>query len=195
VKIIDKIKYRIGVYYLKKERLVHRDHKKTINFNDAKYVGIIYKVIDEDNHNTVMEFIKSLQDKSVDVYALGFVDYKEVPHYCYKKLKHSFVSLKNLNWHYKPLGNEVHDFMDKDFDILIDLSLENFLPVQYILSSSHSKFIVGKYFDHSAHYYDMMLKVENTYSINDFIRVVVEYLKIIKTRKECMPFIKQLELL
>ncbi len=195
MKIINSIKTKIGIYFLKKETLKHRKHKEIISFNEAKHIGIIYKVVDEDFHNSVIEFIKTLQDIDIDVHALGFVDYKDIPHYCYPKIKHKVLTLKHLNWHYKPMGIDVNDFSNKEFDILIDLTMNNYIPVQYVLSHSQAKYIVGKYYETSTHYYDMMLKVDNSFKINEFIKVVVEYLKIIKPHKKCIPITKQLELL
>lgn len=195
MKIFNNIKKKIGTYILKKELVKHRIHKETVNLQEAKHIGILYKVSDEETHNCIEEFIKSLQDKDIDVSTLGFADYKEIPHYCYPKIKHKILTLKNLNWHYKPTGMDVHDFINKDFDIIMDLSMEDFLPFKYVLSHSKAKFIVGKYDDSSTHFYDMMLKVDNSTKINDFIKIVVEYLNIIKKHRECKTSIKQLELL
>jgi hypothetical protein len=195
VKIFNNIKKKIGTYILKKESVKHRKNKETISMHEAKNIGILYKVSNEETHDFVVEFIKSLQDKDIDVKALGFIEYKEIPHFCFPKLKHNFLTKRNINWHYKPTGNEIVDFINKEFDILIDLSMENYLPIQFVLSRTNAKFVVGKYYDNTTHYYDMMLKVDDSIKINNFIKVVVDYLNIIKTRKECIPFIKQLELL
>jgi len=195
VRIIEKLKNKIGFYYLRKESLKYRKNKQTVNINDAKSIGIIYKVTDENLNKEVVGFIKLLQNKNIDVYGLGFVDYKNIPHYCYPSLKHIFISKNKINWYYKAKGNEINDFISKDFDILIDLTMDLYLPGQFILSQSNARFIVGKYHENTEHYYDMMLKVDSGISIKDYINSIVDYLKIIKEQKKCIPFIKQLELL
>jgi len=195
VKIKNNIKNKIGTYLLKQEKHRTRKNKQTINIKEAKIIGILYKIIDEETHNCVSEFIKSLQDKQIHVHAIGFTDYKEIPHYCYPKITYSFLTPKNINWHFKPTGKEVNDFLNKEFDIVIDLTLEKYLPIQYLLSQVKAKFIVGKYDDNYTHYYDMMLKVDKPTKIADFIKIIVDYLNIIKTQKECTPLISQPELL
>jgi len=195
VKIKNKIKNKIGNYILKQEKHRVRKNKQIINLKDAKTIGILYRIIDEETHNCVSDFIKTMQDKQIHIHAIGITEYKDIPHYCYPKITYSFLTLKNINWYFKPIGKEVNDFLNKEFDIVIDLTTEKYLPIQYLLSQVKAKFIVGKYYDNSTHYYDMMLKVDKPTKIADFIKVIVDYLNIIKTHKECTPLISQPELL
>lgn len=195
MKTKNNIKNKIGTYFLKQEKHRIRKNKQTINFEDAKTIGILYRIIDEETHYAVAEFIKSLQDKQIHVHAIGFTDYKNVPHYCYPKITYSFLTIKNLNWHLKPIGKEVNDFVNKEFDIVIDLTTEKYLPIQYILLHTKAKFIIGKYYDNHTHYYDMMLKVDKPTKIADFIKLIVEYLNIIKIPQVCTQNINQPELL
>ena len=59
-----------------------------------------------------------------------------------KKLDSGFFCKSDLNWYGRPT-NEVQQFIESDFDILIDLELEPVLALKYILKSSNAKMKVG----------------------------------------------------
>ena len=52
-------------------------------------------------------------------------------------------SNKNLNWFGKPYGHLITNFLDYEYDILIDLSLKNHYPLNYLLKASTAKFKIG----------------------------------------------------
>jgi hypothetical protein len=112
---------------------------------------------------------------------LGFIDEKELPADYQSKLEFDFFTRKDLSRFYKPGGNTVKNFIQEDYDILIDLTSEEVIPLRYILNYSRARFKVGFYSEENQPYYDLMINMKK-YNMIDFIDQVNHYLKIINTK-------------
>ncbi len=159
MKFIDNTKHFFGIRILKnKLRGISRE-TIVCNINDAKSVGIIYNATNLMNFEIIKDFAKTLMNKKIEVSALGYVHSKKlIDHYLYRK-GFDFITKNNLNWYYKPASNIVSGFIKKPFDILINLSLEDYYPIQYIVALSSSPFKVGKYSE-EPNYMDFMIDIE-----------------------------------
>lgn len=132
---------------------------KVCNINDARNIGIIFNATNMASFEIIRNFIKSLSGKKVKVNALGYVHSKKlIDHYLYRK-GFDFFTKGNLNWFNIPVKDTVENFIKKPFDILINLYLEEYYPIQYIVALSASTFKVGKYFD-EPNYLDFMIDIE-----------------------------------
>ena len=94
-------------------------------------------------------------------------------------LQFDFFFLKDLNWYYKPQNYVINNFLEKDYDILINLCTSNCVPVKYLAGSSRAKFKVGKFEDNLS-VYDMMIDVKQN-SLETLIKEVKHYLNLINT--------------
>jgi hypothetical protein len=56
-----------------------------------------------------------------------------------------------------PHGNVVQNFIAEEYDILIDLTLHDEYPLQFIMAKSQARFKVGRLNNKSAHFLDMMI--------------------------------------
>ena len=149
--------------------------KKFISLSNALSIGILYNVGEEEEYKRFTSFVASLQNEKKEIKALGLVKYNLVPHYCYPRLSFDYLIKKNVNWYGKPSGEFVKDFISKDFDILINLDLDQNPVFNYISGLSHAKFKIGKYSKLNEKYLDFMLEVENNINVDDFIKKLMEY--------------------
>ncbi|MDP4267511.1 MAG: hypothetical protein Q8880_08765 [Bacteroidota bacterium] len=187
MEIIDKIKYIIGTYFLKKEIEKRQRVKRITNIADAKTIGILYELSDVERYGIISDFVKSLQDKQKIVKALGYIPAKIVPHYCFPKISFDFFTQKDLNWYYKPINKRVYDFINTEFDILIDLTTDKIFPLEYIATLSSAKFKTGRK-DHSKaddkQLYDLMIDIEKNKTVLTFIKHIDYYLSIINKKND-----------
>jgi len=134
-------------------------HTRVCNINEAKSVGILYNATNPVSFEIIKTFTKVLMQKKIEVSALGYVNSKKlIDHYLYRK-GYDFFTRNELNWFYKPASITVQEFIKRPFDILINLSLENYYPIQYITALSSSSFKVGKLLG-EPFYMDMMIDIE-----------------------------------
>jgi hypothetical protein len=179
---VNDIKHKLGNYFLKKELQASNGRsKRVVNIKDANSVALLYKVRDEAWHKTIKRYVAHLKEEEGirKIMAFGYFDGKEAPHYLQSKLEFDFFSKKDLNWMSKPSGLAVNNFVAESYDILIDLSMESYVPLRHVLNRSKAKFKVGLYSEENEKYYDLMISIQNAKSLPHFIEQVNYYLSII----------------
>lgn len=181
MKLINKIRYRLA------RRNIQSDHQKLIrirkpsNLESAQYVALLYYLPDEDTYKKVEEFIKSLNELNIKVKVASYTDQKIIPHYFIPKLLQDIVTIKDINWYYQPVKAFVKDFLEEEFDILIDLSLHEQIPLQYLAVSSKAGLKIGRFDESNQEYYDLMIDIPTDAPIEYFISQVMHYLNKINT--------------
>lgn len=185
MKLFDRLKEWMGIRRLLRD--LPQDRRPLArNLVAARKVAIVYVVEDEAAHNQVRNYVKRIkEDIGIShIMALGLVDRKIMPHYLHAKLNFDAISLKDLNWYRIPQGKTVQNFMTEEFDVIIDLSLEDRLPIQYIMAKSRSRFKVGRYSESNKRILDMMIDVAGARSLPQLIQQVHHYLLMINAKPE-----------
>lgn len=156
---MNKLKLNIGKYILK-VKTKELDRKKTvIGLSYAKSVGIIFNATSNKSFDLVKDLVKILTEKGIKCNTIGYINSKKIgEHYLYRK-GFAFITNKQLNWYYKPTDEQADEFINTEFDILINLSISDDFPVQYLTALSKAKFKVGKPGVFTP-YLDMMIDVK-----------------------------------
>ncbi len=146
---------RIIQSYLRK----NKREVKACNIDNAKTIGILFNATHQISFEIVKEMVKNLSNKKSKIDVLGYVDSKNlIDHYLYRK-GFEFFTHKQLNWYYKPIDETVNSFIKNKFHILINLSLDDPYPIQYIVALSKARFKVGRYTEGNE-YLDLMIDIE-----------------------------------
>jgi hypothetical protein len=185
--MFGKLRIKIGQYYYKRDISHSERHCHMTNLKDAKRIGILYTLDDVPDYERVSEFVSKLQGDHKEVKALGFVKNKNLVQRFLPKLSYDFFSKRDLTWFYKPIHNQVRDFIEKEFDILIDLSLQDNFPLKYISGLSKALFRVGKYSEKNTEYYDLMIDLKPTMTSEDYLGHVQHYLTVINSNAKRIP--------
>ena len=180
--IISEIKQSAGKYIFYRKLKNLKRNKKLVNLNEAKTVGIVYNVTNQEIFKKVKLLIKDLTTAKRQVMAIGFVNRKSIPDYCIAAYSGYYFDQKDLNWFGGPKNNYIKEFINKEFDILIDLTLEDVFVIQFISGLSKSRLKVGRYSENHIKYYDLMIKVNNSLSLDIFIEQILHYLLILKSK-------------
>lgn len=171
------IKCKIGELNLRK-RLKNLQRKvKTHNFITAKSVGILFSSPDEHSFNAIKDFLSFLSQKEIKVIALGYVPSKKIPQQFLLRKGINFYCNTDLNWYYKPKNEIVDQFMNQEFDILFDLSLNDYFTVNYVGSLSKATFKIGKQSDNA--YPDLVIDINKNKSVDYLIEQIKHYLNIL----------------
>lgn len=180
VKTIRNIRRFFGVYDLrKKQRRVTRK-KRLHNFTTAGTAGIIFICRHEEEFRAVKDFKEFLESESIRTDVVGYVSDKEVPdHYLLRKGFYFFCQ-KDLTWYFRPNADFVDGFIRKEFDILFDLSLENYFPVNYIVKLSPAAYKIGRF--RETDQYDLMIDIREDRSVPFLIEQIKHYLSILHTK-------------
>jgi hypothetical protein len=130
---------------------------KLCPMKQARSIGILYEVGDEQEYIRITRFVSELQSTKKEVRTLGYISGKIIPHYCYPKLAYDYISKKNINWYYKPYGDKFRDFAKQDFDLLLNLDMKNNLSLHYAAAMSQASMKAGAYDDIFKCVYDFMV--------------------------------------
>ena len=180
--VIDKIKNLTANYHFKKEMAGQKRQKQYVSLNNARHIGLAYYLDNDQTYSVVSSFVKSLQDKNIKVKAMGYVRDKYLTQRYLPKISFDFFYGKDLNWLDKPGGSYVKDFLHDEFDIFIDLTMEDQLPIRYISARARARFKVGRYCENNKDIFDMLIKLEEGAGIDRLINEINHYLTIINPR-------------
>jgi hypothetical protein len=159
MKWAEDIKNRIGRQVLASKLRSRHRKVQVCNLENAKRIGIIYNATEYISFEIIKDLVKQLSDNSLTVSILGYVNSKKlIDHYLYRK-GFDFFSKNDLNWYYRPVSTLAVQFMDEPFDLLLNLSLEDYFPIHYITMLSQASFKCGRFFpaDESL---DFMIDIE-----------------------------------
>lgn len=149
----------MGEKALHKARLTEKRKVKVCNILSAKQVGIIFDATNPIYFETIKNLVKDLNHKKIEVTVLGYINHKDVPElYLYRK-GFDFFTRNELNWKFIPESAIVTGFINKPFDILINLTLDQSFPIRYVASRSKAHFKVAT-FDQWEYLFDMTIDLQ-----------------------------------
>jgi len=181
VKFINNIKEGIGRKILKIKTKSLERNKQAFSFDKARTAGILLNAKDVKTFELTQTFIKFIRSKDIETLSFGYVDDEKVISAYDYQIGMDHFTKKQLNWYNKPIGLSIEQFISKEFDILIDLTLDEFFPVQYIVGISRAKFKVGRFISDNS-YYDMMIDIEKKNTLEYLIEQITHYLLLINPK-------------
>jgi hypothetical protein len=178
VSIFNNLKLKAGNYKLKKKLANFKRKRESHNFQTAKTAGILFTPTDAVSFEQIKQFLAYLNSYKLQIYVLGYIDSKTIPENFLFWKGINLFSKKELHWNCIPKTPIVKDFINKPFDLLFDLSLIDYFPVEYIARLSHSKFKIGRFTEeHSG--YDLMFELEKDKKLESFLENIKQYLALI----------------
>jgi hypothetical protein len=156
---IDTFKEYMGRRVLAQKLKNQIRHPIICNIDHVQHIGIIYNATEYVSFEIIRNLVKDLSHDSRKITVLGYVDSKKlIDHYLYRK-GFDFFSKNELNWYSKPVSTVVDHFIAEPFDLLINLSLEEYYPIRYITALSAASFKAGKFSPDEIHL-DFMIDIE-----------------------------------
>lgn len=171
---------KIANYLFLREVGKQKRNSESVTFDEAKKIGILYEATSDQHYEIVKQFVKDIRSQQKDVLALGYVDKKELPAMRFAKLGLDFFTRRSINWKMKPMDPMVNNFINGNFDILINLNTDRCFPLKYVSAMTKARFKIGKYDQKNFPFFDMMIQTSETGSLKDFIVQLTHYLKLLK---------------
>lgn len=182
--MFEKIRRGIGHYYFRREQSLAPNVHGMVTLPEARKVGILYTLENVPDYEKVSAFVSQLQQENKEVKALGFVKTKSLIQRFLPKLSYDFFSKRDLSWFYRPVHKKVRDFIDKEFDLLIDLSLSDSFPLKYISGLSKAVCRVGRFSEGNTSYYDLMIAAKPAVTFDEYLLQIRHYLTIINNSEK-----------
>ena len=174
----------IQTYFLKRDfekkhgRLMR--NRKFFNPATAKTFGVVFDASQESDYNRVSSFVRHLQANNKKVKAMGYISYKDLPHYVMQTISYDFIMKKDLNPILKPNNIHALDFIKSEFDILVDFNMDNNPVLRYISGLSMAKFKIGLLDKSNEEIFDFMLQGIDKGNMAGYAKEVLHYLEILQ---------------
>ena len=168
----------IGRIMLRQKLKSRKRRKKVYNLRTARTIGILFDATNPKCFEPVQRFYKELSGDHLKINVMGYFHGKVVPDkYLFKK-DFIFFFKTEVRWPTVIKNKDTLKFIDKPFDILIDLNLNRQFLFDQIVALSKAKFKVGR-FREEKNYYDLMINMEKEPTLEYFIQQVSHYLEMI----------------
>ncbi|HLP13177.1 MAG TPA: hypothetical protein VK177_14665 [Flavobacteriales bacterium] len=178
--LFDGIKRRMAQSGFKREFKNYVRAGKVYNMDEARSVTILYYLDNEETFSIIKKYVKYLKEEEgiKRVMAIGYYDgdEKNVPEYISPKLEFDFIVKHVHAKSGKPAGNIVKNFIEQDYDILLDLTYDKKLPLMYMLNWSAARFKVGVHQEENLKFYDLNI-IQHNKSLTDLIDNINSILK------------------
>ena len=179
------IRLKIGGIFLNKSKNRTARKVKYSSFNLVRSIGILWDASNPDEFSSLAEFHQKMHDGNIEVSILGYFPGKKLPDK-YTAIRYLTCIKKNeLNFFFQPVSSEAKTFLNKYFDILIDINFNKLFPLQYISSLSNAGFKVGLFNSDAMNTpFDLLMEIGLPVDIDNYLAQIIEYLKLINSGKE-----------
>jgi len=178
--MLKPIKLSLRKYLFNKELQQRRRKVRLITLERAATIGILYNLFTEDDFKVMSRFIKKLQEQGKKVKAIAYNGGKIVPPFYNETLTQDLILEKQLTRLSFPKVPFVSEFIESQFDILFDFSMEHNFPVFYLGALSSAGFKIGLNEDNRVPYFDLVITPESNSSLEKHIESTLLYLEQIK---------------
>ncbi|MFN7116853.1 MAG: DUF6913 domain-containing protein [Saprospiraceae bacterium] len=162
---LHNIKERVFNRSLQQLSKQNRIDRKFVGFEKAQYIGILFDATDLNQREIVFQYADQLGKKGTRIKLLGFFDSKlEDPNFTFK-----YFNRKNLDWAGRPTGEQVQEFVQQPFDMLINLDVTSKPQAAYVSAQSKAHLRVGPVEDHTFSY-ELMIDISGSNNLHTFIQ-------------------------
>lgn len=180
--MINRIRKIGGEFILNKELKNTHRNKSIQDIADIKKIAILHNISNEEDYINVLKIARSFQAEKKTVNIVSFIDRKTIPNYLIPTITFDVITLKDLNFFKIPKNNFVNDFINFEYDLLIDLSDDENFVLKYLLALSKSKLKVGDLCEQKKKYLDLMIKKTNKKNIELFVKNIIHYLTVLNKK-------------
>lgn len=173
--LTDNIKKKFAVSRIKADAKLVVRHKQVYNIDDSKTIGIAFEYTTPEDFDLLKKYVLYLRELKKKVKAIGYYTSKEEPAIQYSKVDYDFFGKKAHNWYGKPIDHIVTNFIEEEFDILIDLNFNKESVLSYVAACSRAHFKVGR-FEEKNDVHDLQFDCESDKGLKFFLRQVDTYL-------------------
>jgi len=183
--MIAAVKHKIANFLIERKARSISRNREFVNLSEAYHVGIVAYIDNKNTYKIIDEFKDYLRtDENVNyINTFYFVPLKSLSTEYQNTQWKTFVCLSDLNFLGLPKKSLITDFLDKYYDILIDLSFSDALPVRYVVASANARLKVGPYMEQKNKYYDLIINMKGSNDLKVFIETLVTLLISVNQRR------------
>jgi len=126
----------------------------TLNFKDARRIGILFLIQQEGQHQAMNRFVDVLKKEGKMMEAMTWFSQAHGSPY---NFPYNFFTEKDIDATGKLKSQEVDRFIEQPFDYLYCICNQRHLVFDYILAKSQAKCRIGKHAPDSEKFFELMV--------------------------------------
>ncbi len=184
VSIANKIRRKIRL--LLKQRALRRYARKrhVVSYALAKHFAVLYEMEPGGGFASIRPIVKQLQTENKKLSVVAYYPQKRMPEALDVPEGVACVVRKDFSLLMRPKNEALRQFLNKEYDILIDLSSHQAFPMKMLAAMTPATYKVGAHHPDYVDIYDLILDVKDNFTASELAKHVIHYLKIIKTPGE-----------
>ncbi len=149
--IIDRLKDR---YYQKSlpTKAARATAASVRNLDEARTVAILFDATDVDERKRTLAYAEKLRKQGKQINVLGFISTADKE----ATFSFNFFTLRDIDWAQRPKGDQVTNWLKKEYDVLICLFPRTNRFTEYIALHTRAGLKIGPVAENTA-CYDLML--------------------------------------
>lgn len=176
---IKNIRLRLHNYFLQKELKTRKRETHSVNWEDAHSIGILFNATELKDRQTVLQYKEKLKNEGKQVKLLGYFQTEQNdPNFTFRHFNR-----KQIDWALRPSSPQIDEFLNMEFDLLLNLEPRTQLHSEYIAVLSKARLKVGPVSDNTE-CYDLMIDTSDQMNIDSFIKQIEALLKKTQSRNE-----------
>ena len=182
MELFKNIKLKIGAAILRNKVGKNRRRKVYQNFNFVKNIGIVWNALNKEEFQTLAKFHQQMSERNIDVQIIGYYDEKSLPDR-YTAIRYlSCIRKDEINAFYIPISGDAQAFINKQFDVLIDINFDKLFILRYITVLSNALLKVGlSESENHASPFDLIMEIKKPVSVDNYLKQVVQYLEMMNS--------------
>ena len=181
MQLISNIRKKIGSIVLEKELKPRKRSAVYNNLNSAKKIGFIFNAENKGHCAVTKEFMNYVESQGIKIYGLAFVSKSDIIGYYPYRKGVDYFGIDKQGWYGKPKDERIYEFIEHPLDILIDVSLSEIYPVEYVFALSKARFKICNNSTKSK-YADFVLELDKIDDLKLYTKEIIHYLETIETK-------------
>lgn len=152
------------------------------NFSGINSIGIVWNASKNTEFQSLARFHQRMSERNIDVKIVGYYEGKNLPDQ-YTAIRYlTCIRKTELNFFYIPESTEIKSFIDKKFDIIIDVNFEKLFSLVYITDLSMASFKVGLFeAEEVPPRFDLMMEMKKPVNVDNYLSHAIQYLEMIRS--------------
>jgi hypothetical protein len=173
---------KILKYLIRKQQKKTRHKSNGVSYQNAVRIAVLSESQTIDTSQYIIDFISDLRKDSKEISTLEYLNNSIKLSVKSWKQTQFYLHKKNLNFLNLPKKEPLKEFLEKDFDIIINLCISNNVYLHYISAITNAKLKIGPYNPEFESCYDFMININEETDVNSFVSSVDTYLKMINNK-------------
>lgn len=181
MEIFNGIRKFIGGLILNQRLKRTRRYKKFNNLHNSHKIGIVWDGSNTTDFEALKDFYHEMQKINIQVDIVCYYPKKILPDE-YTLIRYlTCIKSSELNFFFIPQSNDIEEFINTPYEILIDINNNNYFPAKYVTVLSRAEFKVGAESSPYNDMLDMTIKIARLDDPAYYLQQVKHYLEMINT--------------